>query len=571
MSIRSIGLAPGLACALLAASGCKRDSAADAAPKATQPSLQAQTVAQLHWLGMDGVARETNATNFMSIWHEPESRKLLSQTLDKLAGWMTEGSRPAATNSSPAQKTSLQSTVRNSPLRPLLDDLVQDECYVEVRQVPNGPGNLAFAIRLNPEHAALWETNLALAVETAIGTRPASAQGTYGWQADLHRTDSGGQGSPGPARFLSLSRSGDWTILGLSQGSQPAPVPEGFPPPPSATNFWIAANFDLARISQALGLDWKLPANTPRVSLNAIGDGENVISHGDLTFAQPLPMTLGSWKLPTNLIHGPLVSLVAARGLAPWLGQLTLFSNFPPANLPDQFYMWGRYGLPSQLYYALPIADATDALNMLAGPITNSANPKIQPNNGSIALDTTQEVLSWTGLPHAQPFLKAVTDSNPQLLYGGFAPELHPQPMPPELRDHILEATNLAYFNWEVTGEMLLYWRYLDDVYRIAFDNSGPRLSGTASLKWLAANTTNFSHTVTEARLEAPTLVSFVRKSTIGVNSLELEALANWLELPQFPLGLSQIIYTNPAPSYTQLIKLKHQRHKLPPQTPAQH
>jgi hypothetical protein len=564
MSMKRIALGLGVGCALLAASGCKKEPS-DAASSNAGQAAQPQTVAQIRWLGMDRLASETNATRFLAIWQEPESRKLLSQTLDKLAAWIA-GRQPAMTNPPASPAPNAKPAPLSAPLRPVLDDVVQAESYLEVRQVANGPGDLLLAVRLNPERSALWETNLAAAVEASTGTRPGIRPGTYGWQAELRGTDAAGLGGKDRPRFLRLARSGDWTLLSLAQDSKPTPLPTPFPPPTAGTNFWLQGDVDLARVAQALALDWKLPPNMPRLECSAIGDGENVISRGDATFAQPLNLRLEPWQMPTNLIQGQLISLTAARGLAPWLGKLNLFSNLPPVNQPDQLYIWGRHGLPFHTFYALSLSNATEALNLLAGPITNWANPRILPKNGSISLDTASNLLTWYNLPHAHPFLEAVTNGTPQFLYGGFDPGLRPLPMPPELAAHVLEASNLVYFNWELAGPMLVHWRYLDDVYRIVFDNQGPRLSGTASLQWCATNITNLFHAVTEVRLEQPNHLSFVRKSTVGLNSLELDALLNWLEMPQFPRGLGHLMDTNPAPPF--IARRIHHPAQPPPAPP---
>src|ERR1035437_10225057 len=41
-------------------------------------------------------------------------------------------------------------------LRPLLDDLVQEECYLEIQQATNQAPEFALAIRLDEQHASLW-------------------------------------------------------------------------------------------------------------------------------------------------------------------------------------------------------------------------------------------------------------------------------------------------------------------------------------------------------------------------------------------------------------------------------
>jgi hypothetical protein len=131
-----------------------------------------QTLARIHWLGKKQIAAQTNAVFLMRIWNEPESAKLEGHTLDKLAQapWRWQ-EREVDTNSS-------------ALLRPLFNDVLQNESYLEIRETPNQSGELVFAIRLDRERAAHWETNLAAVLESLTGLRrePTAA----GWSLKKH-------------------------------------------------------------------------------------------------------------------------------------------------------------------------------------------------------------------------------------------------------------------------------------------------------------------------------------------------------------------------------------------------
>ena len=197
MEMRRIGLFLFALLALGHGAGCKKsqsDQSAQSEPPAA-PILvipKAETVARVHWLGRKRLAAETNAAHLLSIWNLPESGKLGEQTLDKLAlaPWrLWKGD--ASTNGAP---TAL--------MRPLLDDLLQEESYLEVRHVTNQLGETVFAIRLDAGRAGLWQTNLATVMESLIGVKVTATEN--GWS--LKRPD-----SPG---LLELVRAGDWTLLG---------------------------------------------------------------------------------------------------------------------------------------------------------------------------------------------------------------------------------------------------------------------------------------------------------------------------------------------------------------------
>ena len=143
--------------------GCKKsEPATDASgtkPATNSAGWNDNSVLRLHWLGRQRLAADTNAEEFLGIWKLPESARLENQTLDKLAlaPWRVfKGD--AATNGAPT-----------SSLRPLLDDLVQEETYLEVRQATNQPVEWVLAVRLSEARARLWETNLATVIESLTG------------------------------------------------------------------------------------------------------------------------------------------------------------------------------------------------------------------------------------------------------------------------------------------------------------------------------------------------------------------------------------------------------------------
>jgi hypothetical protein len=119
-----------------------------------------ETLARVHWSGLNQVSASSNATQFMKVWQLPPTKALAAQTLDKLsqAPWRLLH-RNIDTNSA-------------ALLRPLLDDVVADESYLQIRSVTGRPAELAWAIRLDDRRAALWQTNLAAVLESLTGIRP---------------------------------------------------------------------------------------------------------------------------------------------------------------------------------------------------------------------------------------------------------------------------------------------------------------------------------------------------------------------------------------------------------------
>lgn len=575
MRVRYLGLAWVAALLLGAGAGCSKStpSAPEAPRDAGAAPAPVEILARLHWLGKERVAADTNSTRLMQIWAEPESAFLEARTLDKLAAFPW---RSVSTN---AQATTSPRPLAQTALRALLQDVLLKESFLEIRQADtNHSPELTFAIRLEESRAAAWQTNLATVLESLTGTPPAPTP--YGWEL-LPPTNAAPQ--PGlAASRMQLARAQGWTLLNLSNPGHSALTNFDsqlssllHPQSSNSAPDWLEANCDPTRLVTAFGLDCKLPEGFPAFSLAAFGDGENVRTRGELRFPNPLPPLLEPWTVPTNLIGRRLLGFTAARGTAPLFRRLPLFSKLEPQAIPNQVYVWDDLGAPFHLYFALAVPDSRALFNQVAIPLRDLVNPRVafNTNYGAITVDTNAETLVWQNLYHATPFLEAVTNTQPQFLSGGFGPhEFSPtRLMPVELLDHLDTGTNLVYYDFEVTGQRLLHFRYLDDVYRILFDAHGPRLSRTPTIAWVSANLTNLSFAATELRQEDTHRLSLARKSTLGLTAPEIDWVANWLELPEFPCGFTTLLQTNGAPvlrhsRYWQLLHGQHPGTNAPPQ-----
>ncbi len=486
------------------------------------------TIARVHWLGRQRLAADTNAAAVMEVWNLPQSATLETQTLDKLslAPWRWLKGAAAASGAPTAL------------LRPLLDDLVRAESYLEVRAAPGQPGRLAFAIRLDDARAGLWQTNLAAVLESLTGSRPAARAGdARGWSLK----------KSGPLNLVELTRAGEWTLVGLAPDenallaemlarlkSDPAP----FPPP--ATNFWLETVLDLPRVSTALALNWRLPADFPRVSLSLIGDGRNVNTRGHLDFAKPLALALPAWNIPTNYIHDPLVSFVAVRGVKPWFESLKQSYTNLPLPVVDQVFGWATEGFPLQTYFAAPVVGASNQLNLLADALVRQGNPWIETNGmGRFERLPGGNGVSWARLPMVHNFLRATTDPDGgEFLFGGWLPYRHTnQPPPAEILQMLASQTNLIAYDWEITQPRIEGLLLISQVLRLALFKAQLPAS-SASMAWLKHAGFKLGNSVTAVTQTSPSQITLVRQSTLGLTSLELHLFADWLESPQFPSGL---------------------------------
>src|SRR5258706_16255255 len=81
-----------------------------------------ETLACVHWLGLNQIELDPNPAQFMKMWQLPQTAVLVKPTLDKLSRWPGGGVSNAAA----------------ALIRPLLDDLVTSEFYLEV-STPTNP------------------------------------------------------------------------------------------------------------------------------------------------------------------------------------------------------------------------------------------------------------------------------------------------------------------------------------------------------------------------------------------------------------------------------------------------
>jgi hypothetical protein len=433
----------------------------------------------------------------------------------------------AATNGAPV-----------SLLRPLLDDLVQEEFYLEVRNPTNQLEELAFAIRLSTDRAALWQTNLAAVLESLTGARATQANG--GWSLKKHDAPD----------LVKLVRAGEWTVVGLAQKSNTllsdftnrirhTSTPLAASNRQSSTNHWLAIELDPSRLSQALALDWQSSADISRISFSVTGDGASVHTQGEVKFSKPLGVDLEAWNVPTNLVRDPLISFTAVRGLRSWVWSSNAWSEFFGGVPPNQLFLWSQHGIPIQTYFAAPSVIARDQVGEVTGRLLQVCNPWLATNGmGQIVLLPGADGASWTGAPFMSPFLQAISLPGGEFIFGGLVPLGGTNRQPPaELLAQFSGRTNVMLYDWELTGPKIGSLLFVGQAFRVILQR--PQMPfDSASLSWLKSAGSKFGNSGTVVSLTSSTNLSFTRKSSIGLTAVELHALADWLESPVFPRGL---------------------------------
>jgi hypothetical protein len=512
---------------LASGTGCqKSESRTAAAPPTVLPP---DTIASVHWLGKHWLGYEATAFFFMRIWNNPQTARLEKQTLTKLA--TTPGQwLPGGTNLTENAVT---------PLYLLLNDIVQEESYLEIRQPTNGAGETVFALRLNEAQADSWLTNLPTVLQPLTGSHAVLNPIDHTWS--LKTTNA--------FQFIQFARVGDWTIIsaGPQQNSLAAEITariqrDGVPFVSAGTNLWLEASLDLPRLAKIFSLsaggEGRGEVGTfNHLSLAITGDGANVITRGQLTFAQPLPATLQPWRLPVDLMHEPLTSFTAARGLESWLTAWKPWRDLQAGTAPDQLFLWSLAGSPYQVYLAAPLADARSQVTALTDHLLQSGNPWLAAN-GYISFDRAPDGngVTWGNLPDIKPFIKSAGTGDDGWLFAGLLPETNHLATPPPvgLIQDVLRRTNLVYYDWEVTGPRLQPLLSLAQTARLV--TRQPQMAmDYASINWLGLLIPRLGTSATIINRTGPAELTFYRRSTLGLNALELHLLANWLESASFP------------------------------------
>jgi hypothetical protein len=535
MNIRYVSLGLVAAIALFIGNGCGQSSSKSSAPPLPRTK---HTIVRVHWIGKRQLGIEANAYYLMRLWGLQASKDLETQTLNKLS--------PAPVLLA-VQPTTANPQTTAILIRPLLNDLLQEESYFAVRQPTNKPAEFVLAIRLPAARNGIWQTNLAILAESLAGTpaRPLSGE-RPGWRIQ----------SPATAEnLIEMFREGNWTFLGIARDNnsllqETVARARSYRDPFSfrtATNDWLEADIDLSRLSGMF-----FSTNSPIISLAVNGDGANVLTHADLTFPQAIQAPVQSWHIPTNLIREPLTSFTATRGIQsslaasrPWAALCGFLGKSNPP--PSQAYFWSQDNGQFLTYFAAPMPNAADRVHELTDRLVNIGNPWLDAHGYvSFARMPDGNGFTWGNLDIVKPFLMSKEIGGGSFFFGGLLAGSD-SPTNPAIRASLLQnwpaKTNLVYHDWELTGRRVEPWLYISQITRTVLRHAQMPMT-TAGAAWLGNVKARLGESTTDITQTGPNQLSVDRKSTLGLTAPELHLLIDWLESPQFPFGL----YTLSAP-----------------------
>jgi hypothetical protein len=479
-------------------------------PLSAAPSTE--NLVRVHWLGLKQVGTDTNAAQLMKVWQLPSTAALVAQTLDKLSRWPGHGETNAA----------------STQFRPLLDDLIASEFYLELRVPTNSQfairdAQLCLALRLPADHAQLWQTNLAAASAALAGSCRCEC-----------------------------SRSGDWTLVGVGL-DKPVALTDFAArlslPRRSAIHDWLEADFSILPTGgdgrDEAGQIWSLVtrhSSLSQIHLTLSGESGGVHTSGTLDFSRPLDMPLTPWEIPTNFIHAPLASFTAVRGIAPWLTALNAWQRLQLAPPPDQAYVWAQSGTPYQTYFAAPLPSASNQMAHLAARLVQNVNPWLAANaDGHFQWHTNPPGIVWHGVVILSPFLNPVLVNQHDWLLGGvFSMSEGYTSLPPsETFRAVFGTPDLIYYQAEHAGQRVDQDLFITQLFRVIFQKA---TLSTAVNIWLNSIEPLLGYSTTSVTRTSAQQLAFARNSSIGLTALELNLLADWLDSPQFPRSLDTFL-----------------------------
>jgi hypothetical protein len=453
-----------------------------------QPDL----VAQIYFAGAQKISAAPNVNAFTNEFCSPKALALRTQTANKLsvwlAGWLQKNSRAVVPDGV-------------TRLRPLFDDLQKSDWLLEARATAGGNPEVALAIRLDSARAQVWQSGLKPFLPAAGFT----ASG--GWLI----FDSG-TGAPrlgtGLAQKISAPRPG-----------------------------WFSVDVNWPRLAQwfpelaSLGL--------PETQFQVTAPDSSFRIDGKFFYPEPLALNLEAWRFPANLVHEPFISLTAVRGFASWLRSQAWAQPYLIAPTPNEAFVWALKGSPFQTFAAVPVPDAASALAQAyerLQPVFSNPNPQTF-SMFKFSLLKTNNAVSLEGLPMLAPYVQSVTGPAGQYLFFGGFPNTsafrNRAQLPPELFQR-LATKNLVYYHWEITSDRV---SSMLQPMQLGFLATGHvQLDGkSAAFNWLENTAPLLANTDTEITQTAADQLTFVRRAPGIFTSVELYALANWLEAKNFP------------------------------------
>ena len=399
------------------------------------------------------------------------------------------------------------STVTANPalgplLRPIFDDLVQQESWIEVTGQDANRKTLIAAMVPAPR-AEFWKKNL-------------------------------GQLSPTDKTRLAFASQGKWAVIAAGPGAEAAAKAQAAALaksglPKFAEDHWLEADISGPVLAAHLPLPYT--DNLSLIQLALAFKGEDVRPTMALKYSKPGNWKLDSWTIPTKAMKEPLASFCAVNGVASWLEKSSVPKKIGLQTVPNQLYGWSGYSMPNLTFAAAPMPGVTNLLRKMSTTLPAYLMDEVAGTEvGQILWVSNRMSLLWQGLPFTLPHCLPVSDPAGEFLMLGLFPSPPKgEPPAPELLQRVNGRKDLVYYHWEITTERVQAWR---GIYQIApfFTKLHEVKVSKPAQTWLTSISSNMVNTVTEVTVASPQELSLKRKGPIGLTGFELVTLTRWFD-----------------------------------------
>ncbi|MCS7090560.1 MAG: hypothetical protein RMN51_11315 [Verrucomicrobiota bacterium] len=485
-----------------------------------------------HFVGTRAIATNHQGSDTKRLLATEESRALLDQTLDKLAR------APRQWGLDPEHGTTW--------IRPLLPQLLQVEHAFQWRQCGRHTTEWTLAVRLDIQSQALWLTNLTRLVQSWARQGPIVDPETGGTRWLL--PPSAGSG------VLVLARVDSWVLVGAGPADLTLPaqwakeIRSRQRPVPELNGSWARLRLDGPALKSRLPR-WLKEFDLPVADMLLVPTGPQIQWRADLKFNQPHGWRPEPWLFPSNLIREPLVGFCAAQGVGPWLKPWLDKANLKLSPTPNQLCAWSLGATPFQIFLAVPVPDATNAMQELCRVLPPWFNTNSQGRAlGWWVVPSNRLAIIWEGMPFFGAFCRpAHEESSHGFLFAGLFPNSARAPQaPPDLFQQIVGRTNLVYYDWELGGERIHSWQIVSQVALLLAERQ--QLSHTTpGARWMSMLATNIGNVGTSVVATGPDRLLLTRTAPLGLTGLETVLLAHWLEAPGFPWTWDWPAFPSPA------------------------
>lgn len=505
-------------------------------------------IAHVHFAGTKSITSSPLATKLNEFAAMPETAALRDKTLDKLS---------TAPFRLLHQKLATGVTNEYSELlRPLFEDLLKEEFYLEMRGPTNAMPELMLAVHMDSIRAKTWQDSLAMVVSTwtGIATREIRGDGFTGWELKKHH-------DPNLIRCL---RAGDWVLFGWGENElklQPGflqRIKQNKRPVAAFKDDWLDVFADWPTIMRyhPLSLPTPLPPTLPKMHLTVQTGKDYVRPKLVMQYPEPLNLKLDPWRIPTHLVRGTPASFTAMRGVGNYLSQLKFIQEIQPPNAPNQLFFWSILKVPFENYVVAPVSGASNYMAKIGPNLETALNAEISKTPIPAQALWTNGRVYLANMPFVSPFLQPVREPAGEFILGGLFPSTSPTNAPSfsgALLKEIQSKPGLVYYSWEIGEERIPAWQGLIQIYLLFTKKAAP-YGTTPGLKWLTTAEPKLGNCFTEINQTALDELTLVRNSPLGLSALEMDLLEFWMDSPGFPIDIGY-------PRQTR-------RHAVPPPAP---